>query len=425
MLLIIFFAIGYLCIAMEHVIRVDKAASALLTGTVLWVLLSPPFSGLDPEGVNESLLHQLGEISSILFFLLAAMTIVELIDTHHGFDIITQKITATNPIKLLWIIAIITFLLSSILDNLTTVIVIGTLLRKLINDKHLLFYFGGMAIIAANTGGAFSPIGDVTTIMLWVSGKISATAVLKMIVLPSIVCLVIPLIMLSFRFRKMNIKVQATKIVEDAGISRFEQLLVLIAGVLALIAVPIFKTWTHLPPFLGILFTLGLMWALTEILHSKKEESAKSPLKVASILRKVDSSSILFFLGILLAVVALQYSGSLTAMANWMDREIGDIYAINTFIGAISAIVDNVPLVAASIGMYGADVFPMDHDFWLFLSYTAGTGGSMLIIGSAAGVAIMGILKIDFFWYVRHITLPALAGYLGGVAVYYFLLANH
>lgn len=424
MLLIVCFALGYVCIALEHVVRIDKAASALLTGTILWVLLSAPISGLPAEGVQESLLHHLGDISSILFFLLAAMAIVELIDTHHGFDIITRKINSANPVRLLWTISIITFLLSSILDNLTTVIVIGTLLRKMISDRQMLFYFGGMAIIAANTGGAFSPIGDVTTIMLWVSGKISATAVLKMIILPSIVCLLIPLVMISFKLRKMARQGTGSKEEITTSVSRSEQILVLITGIIALVSVPVFKTLTHLPPFLGILFSLGAMWTLTELLHARKEESHKNHLKVAAVLKKVDSGSILFFLGILLAVAALQYSGSLTAMAHWMDKSIGDIYAINTLIGAISAVVDNVPLVAASIGMYGSDVFPLDHDFWLFLSYTAGTGGSMLIIGSAAGVAIMGILKIDFFWYFRHISLPALAGYAGGVLVYYFLLAH-
>lgn len=424
MVLIICFVIGYLCIALEHVIKVDKAASALLTGTVLWLLLSNPFTGDSAEAINESLMHHLGDISSILFFLLAAMTIVELIDTHQGFDIITQKINSTNPIKLLWVIGTITFLLSSILDNLTTVIVIGTLLRKLIQDKQLLFYFGGMAIIAANTGGAFSPIGDVTTIMLWVSEKISAFGVLKMVVIPSVICFILPLLMFSWTFHRKKITIPKPEPQDIGNISRFEQLLVLITGVLALITVPVIKTFTHLPPVVAILLTLGIMWGLTELLHAKKDEESKNALKVSSILKKIDSSSILFFLGILLAVAALQYAGSLTAMATWMDEKIGNIYAINTLIGAVSAIVDNVPLVAASIGMYGSDVFPMDHDFWLFLSFTAGTGGSMLIIGSAAGVAIMGILKIDFFWYLRHISLPALVGYVGGVLAYYFFLGN-
>lgn len=423
MLLIACFALGYLFIALEHVVRIDKAASALITGAVLWVLLSPPFSGGSAEALNESLFHHLGEISSILFFLLAAMTIVELIDTHQGFDIITQKINSGKVVHLLWTVSIITFLLSSILDNLTTVIVIGTLLRKMISEKTLLFYFGGMAIIAANTGGAFSPIGDVTTIMLWVSGKISAMAVMQSIILPSIVCFIIPLLIFSYKLRNYSNQ-DSNKEIIVATNPRWEQILILITGVIALVSVPIFKTYTHLPPVLGILLTLGLLWVLTELLHAKKEEERKSHLKVANILKKVDSSSILFFLGILLAVGALQFSGNLTNMAVWMDEKIGDIYVINTLIGVISAIVDNVPLVAASIGMYGSDVFPMDHDFWLFLSYTAGTGGSLLIIGSAAGVAIMGILKIDFIWYLKHITLPALAGYLGGVAVYYFMFNN-
>lgn len=425
MLLLVCFAIGYVCIAMEHTIRVDKAATALITGTVLWVLLSPPISGMPAPEVNESLLHHLGDISSILFFLLAAMTIVELIDTHQGFDLITRKITATNPVKLLWIIAIITFLLSSILDNLTTVIVIGTLLRKMIHDKTLLFYFGGMAIIAANTGGAFSPIGDVTTIMLWVSDKLTSVEVITKVILPSIVCLIIPLLMISYTLKRKKLVLPPVKPSTDEAVRPFEQILILSTGVLALISVPIFKTITHLPPVVGILFTLGIMWTLTEVLHGrKKDHSHADQFKVGAVLRKIDSSSILFFLGILLAVSALQLSGSLTTMATWMDKEIGNIYAINTVIGVVSAIVDNVPLVAASIGMYGADVFPRDHDFWLFLSYTAGTGGSMLIIGSAAGVAIMGILKIDFMWYLKHITLPALAGYAGGVLVYYFLIAQ-
>jgi Na+/H+ antiporter NhaD/arsenite permease-like protein len=419
MLLLIIFVLGYLCIAMEHFLKIDKAATAVTTGVLCWVIFALGYGG-DMHELNEGLTLKLGEIGSILFFLLSAMTIVELIDTHRGFDIITSKIKTTDPYKLLVMVSIITFFLSSILDNLTTAIVMAALIKKLIKDKEMMWIFGGFVIIAANAGGAFSPIGDVTTIMLWIGGQITSGVVISKVILPSIICLAVPLGMAYFSFRKNNLTLTSEPEGEST-ISKNEQITMLIIGVLGLVSVPIFKTYTHLPPFMGILLSLGVIWIFTEILHRKKVEDRHKSLKVTEVLRKVDTPSVLFFLGILLAVGALEKAGFLTELANTLNTKVGNIYVINTLIGLLSSIVDNVPLVAAAMGMYTTDIYHVDHNFWTFLSYTAGTGGSVLIIGSAAGVAIMGLLKIDFIWYLKKISFYALAGYLAGVGLYILL----
>ena len=420
MLILTIFVIGYLCIALEHFLKIDKAATAVTTGVLCWVVFSLGYDG-DMHELNEGLTFKLGEIGSILFFLLSAMTIVELIDTHKGFDIITSKIKTANPYKLLVLVSIITFLLSSILDNLTTAIVMAALIKKLIKDKEMMWLFGGFVIIAANAGGAFSPIGDVTTIMLWVGGQITSGAVISNVILPSITCLSVPLVLAYFSFRNKSFGIIAEPETESL-ISKNEQITILILGVIGLVSVPVFKTYTHLPPFMGILLSLGVIWIFTEILHRKKVTDEHKSLKVTEVLRKVDTPSVLFFLGILLAVGALERAGFLTELATTLNNRVGNMYLINVIIGLLSSIVDNVPLVAAAMGMYTLDTYPVDHNFWTFLSYTAGTGGSVLIIGSAAGVAIMGLLKIDFMWYLKKISLYALAGYFAGVAVY--LLVN-
>jgi Na+/H+ antiporter NhaD/arsenite permease-like protein len=421
------FLVGYLFIALEHSIKIDKAASALLTGVICWVLLmlgrgsifTPP---LEHHMIDEAVLHHVGEIAEILFFLLGAMTIVELIDAHGGFEIITAKISTTDRVKLLWIICLTTFFFSAVLDNLTTAIVMATLLRKLIRDKENLWFFAGMVIIAANAGGAWSPIGDVTTIMLWIGGQVSALNIVSAVFLPSAICLLVPLLIASI-LKKGNVKrpKQITAATGHHPINTSESNLILILGVLGLLFVPVFKNLTHLPPFMGMLFSLGVLWVVTEILHRKKGDAQRHSLSVASIIRRVDTPSVLFFLGILLAVASLQTAGHLEQLAQKMDAVFGNIYIINVLIGLLSSIVDNVPLVAGAIGMYSLDVYPQDHVFWEMLAYCAGTGGSALIIGSAAGVAIMGILKIDFIWYLKKITWLALAGYFMGVIVYYLL----
>lgn len=427
-LLIIVFILGYLCIALEHALKIDKAASAIITGVLCWVILvygkESIFQSVpDHSLIDEAIVQHLGEIAEILFFLLGAMTIVELIDTHGGFDIITSRIRTTNKVLLLWIIALVTFFLSAVLDNLTTTIVIAALLKKLIAGKEDLWFFGGIVVIAANAGGAWSPIGDITTIMLWIGGQITALNIVKELLLPSLACLLVPLVILSF-YKKGEIAHPAQyddpQDLEHQA-SPFESALMLWLGVAALLFVPVFKNLTHLPPFMGILLSLGILWVITGIIHKEKPEEHRYGLSVSHVIRKVDTPSVLFFLGILLAVASLQTGGHLAQMATALKNTFGNIYLINIFIGLFSAVVDNVPLVAGAMGMYPISLFPQDDLFWNLLAYCAGTGGSALIIGSAAGVAIMGILKIDFIWYLKKISWLAVSGYFSGVLVYYLL----
>lgn len=429
--MLLVFALGYLLIALEHPLKIDKAASAILTGVLCWTILilgqDAIFAHAAPaltesEGgahfLEHALLQHVGEIAEILFFLLGAMTIVELVDAHEGFQVVTDRISTTNRIRLLWIISVITFFFSAALDNLTTSIVMAALLRKLIKDKDDLWFFGGMVVLAANAGGAWSPIGDVTTIMLWIGGQITALNIVIKVILPSLVCLVVPLLLISIR---MKGHVQRPDMLKNPNghveVSTFEQKLIFAMGVGGLLFVPLFKSFTHLPPFMGMLFSLGVLWVTTEVLHRRKEEPTQE-LSVATVIRRIDTPSVLFFLGILLAVASLQTAGQLATLATALDETFGNIYIVNTLIGLLSAVVDNVPLVAGAMGMYPLTVYPVDHAFWELLAYCAGTGGSTLIIGSAAGVAIMGILKIDFLWYLKRISLLALAGYFAGILVY-------
>lgn len=415
-IIILIFVLGYIAIATEHSIKVNKAASALLTGVLTWTVYIM-FSH-DKHLVGEELVEHLGELSGILFFLMGAMTIVELVDAHDGFDIITSKINQTDKRKLLWIIAFITFFLSAILDNLTTTIVIVSLLRKLIKGEKERLFFVGIVVVAANAGGAWSPIGDVTTTMLWIGNQISAYKIVFGVFLPSVVCLAVPLIYLSFKL-KGNIQRPELKASDSKhGLTLKNKKTVLFAGVSGLVFVPIFKTITHLPPFMGILFSLGVLWVLVEIMHKGKEDEHKTKYSVIQALRKIDVPSILFFLGILVSISALQSIGSLNQLAGWLDANLHNENIIVMAIGLLSSVVDNVPLVAAAQGMYDLSVFPTDHSFWEFLAYCAGTGGSALIIGSAAGVAAMGMEKISFFWYMKNISLLALLGYFSGAGVY-------
>ena len=410
----VIFILGYLAIAFEHPIRVNKAASALVTGVLCWTaitLLSP-----EKEPVLESLTDHLGEVSGILFFLLGAMVIVELVDAHDGFEIITERIKTTNKKKLVWIIGGITFFLSAVLDNLTTTIVIISLLRKIIPSHKDRLLFAGLVVISANAGGAWSPIGDVTTTMLWINGQISAGNIILKTFFASLVCFALPAFVVSLQMKGKLNKPETTA--KKLNSSDSERRKVFFIGIGALLFVPVFKTVTHLPPYMGILFGLGIMWILTEMIHSGKDEQDKDVLSVNYALRKIDSPSILFFLGILISVGALQSIGTLHDMAAWMGKSIGDIRIITLSIGLLSSVVDNVPLVAAAQGMYGLDQFPKDHYFWEFLAYCAGTGGSCLIIGSAAGVAAMGMERIDFFWYLKKIGWLALIGYLAGAGTY-------
>ncbi len=452
-LMVVVFVLGYAAIALEHPLKIDKAASALLIGVITWVLyvfggvdiLSSGvstawnnFAAINPdqdsaEGMlhfitHHEVLHHLSEISSILFFLLGAMTIVEIVDQHQGFKIITDKITTTNKIKLLWILSILTFFMSAALDNLTTTIVIVALIRKLIGDQKDRWFFASMVVLAANAGGAWSPIGDVTTIMLWIGGQVTTFNIITRVIVPSLFTMLVPLLIVTTYIKGNVTRPELSKTDSKEYTTHKEQLFILCLGVAALLFVPIFKTVTHLPPYLGMLFGLGVMWVVTEIMHKNKDVDFKSRLNVTGVLKKVDVPTVLFFLGILSAVSSMQSAGHLDILAQWLNDNVHDIYIINLIIGVLSSIVDNVPLVAAAMGMYpieGAEAvgyvshFVQDGLFWEFLAYCAGTGGSILIIGSAAGVAAMGMEKIDFIWYFKKISLLALTGYLAGAGVYY------
>ncbi|OIP02720.1 MAG: sodium:proton antiporter [Bacteroidetes bacterium CG2_30_33_31] len=470
-LMAIVFILGYIAIALEHPLKIDKSASALMLSVVIWVIymigvqdiLSLNFSdswksfsestemsdliSKHPDYslvermrifiVDNQIISHLGEISEILFFLLGAMTIVETIDQHQGFKIITDKITTNNKVKLLWIISILTFFMSSLLDNLTSTIVMVALLRKLIDDKQTRWFFASMIVIAANAGGAWTPIGDVTTIMLWIGKQITAGNIIMMVFIPSVFNLIVPIIIVSFMM-KGEVKRPATiKSEEHSNVPLRESKLMLIMGVGTLLFVPIFKTITHLPPYMGMLFGLAVIWITTEIIHKRKDDKIKGNLKIHSILKRVDIPTVFFFLGILTAVAALQSAGQLGLLAKYLDTNLHNIYAINIIIGILSSIVDNVPLVAGTMGMYPiythsmiaamadpsaqayATHFMEDGAFWELLAYAAGTGGSILIIGSAAGVAAMGLEKIDFIWYMKKVSWLALLGYFAGIGAYW------
>lgn len=409
------FVFGYLLIASEQFIKINKAAISLLTGVFCWIIYV--LSSDDKSVVVHELTGHLGEVSGILFFLLSAMTIVELIDSHGGFNIITERIVQTNKVLLLWTISILTFFMSAVLDNLTTTIVVISLLQKLLKDEKDRLYFSGIVIIAANAGGAWSPIGDVTTTMLWIGGQITASKIILKLFLPSLVCLLVPLSVVSLRMKGTAARPEKKTNIQDQ-LPRKHQQIVLYSGIAVLLLVPVFKTLTGLPPYMGILLGLGVMWIITEIIHVSKPEKDKYSFSVVSALRKTDTSTILFFLGILIAIGALQSVGILARLADGLGAAIGNQSVIVMIIGLISSIVDNVPLVAAVQGMYDLVLYPADHFFWEFLAYCAGTGGSALIIGSAAGVAAMWMEKINFFWYLKHITWLALLGFFSGAGIY-------
>ncbi len=484
-LLVGIFVAGYLAIAFEHSIGINKAGSALATGVLCWTIYAtsvaghwsgqpllsdgdvptwfrlkigelestnapttatlgsaevatfpdsgvfpgPPHAASDTHNnlafeylLDGQLVHALGEIAGILFFILGAMMIVELVDAFEGFNVITDRIQARGKVRLLWILSILAFFMSSVLDNLASTIVMVSLARKLVADQETRWFYAGMIVCAANAGGVWSVIGDVTTTMLWISGKVSPTAVMVNLFLPSLVCLIVPLIVISFK-----LKGTITRPIEANGIGRAKNLkpwqirLMFWLGLASLSAVPVFKSLTNLPPYMGMLFSLSCVWFVAEIVRRDLDDTTRSSTHVIEILQRIDTSSILFFLGILLAVECLASVGLLESLATLLDEKVGNQKAIALLIGFLSSAVDNVPLVAGGIRMYD---FPKDHSFWQFLAYCAGTGGSCLIIGSAAGVAAMGLERIDFIWYLRKITLWAVLGYLSGAAVYLLFHLN-
>ncbi len=419
--IIITFIIGYACIAFEHPLKINKTASALLTGVICWAIyaLSPMFGEThETHQIVNELSHHLSPIAEILIFLMGAMTIVELVDAHQGFKVITNRITTRNKKNLMWIICFVTFFLSAVLDNLTTTIVMISLLRKLVHNKEERMFFTGMVVIAANAGGAWSPIGDVTTTMLWIGGQISSVYIMKTLIIPSLVCMMVPLVVISMKLKgdveRAAYDTDSALQVETVKGSR----LMFFTGIVGLLFVPVFKTITHLPPYMGMMMSLGMVWVISEIIHVDTEEEEKKAYSAIHALQKIDMASVLFFLGILLAISSLESLHILGNLAVFLDTAIGNEDIIVSVIGVLSAIIDNVPLVAASMGMYPLTEYPMDHKLWGFLSYAAGTGGSMLIIGSAAGVAAMGMEKIDFIWYLKKISWLAFLGYVAGIVAY-------
>ena len=416
LLMVAVFVLGYAAIASENLLKINKAASALLAGAVCWTILI--LGSPDKHEVYLKFLEHTGSIAGILFFLMAAMTIVETINVYSGFDAIAEKLTATGNRRLLWIVSILTFFLSSVLDNLTTTIVMVSLLTKLVKKREDLLMFVGIVIIAANAGGAWTPIGDVTTTMLWIGGQLTTFPMLGQLVVPSLVCLVAPVVVVSLRIKSGD---PSPRVVHEDSVPKTEQFgrnLVFVLGILCLLFVPVFKGFTGLPPYLGIVFALGVLWVVTEVLRRKGPQSNRETHSVARALHRVDMTTILFFLGILLAVAALESAGLLSALGLLLEKRVGSFTAIVFSIGLLSAVIDNVPLVAAAMNMYPLSHIPVDDHFWMFLSYCAGTGGSILVIGSAAGVAAMGLVKIDFFWYLKKISPLAFLGYVAGAIAY-------
>ncbi len=464
--MLIVFMLGYTLIALEHKIQINKTAIALTLGVILWTLYifsgaphiisanssafhnfinaHPDYTHLPLKSqvqkyiINLQIIEQLGNIAEILFYLLGAMTIVEAIDNYHGFDIITNRITTKSKRKLLWLIAFITFFMSSILDNMTSAIVMMLLIRKLLTEQKERWIFGSIIIIAANAGGAWTPIGDVTTIMLWINDNISSGGIMKSIFLPSVMALCIPVFLTSLSLKgQLTTSISGSATTPKLPFSKSVRNSILFTGILCLLAVPVFKSVTQLPPFAGIMLTLGIFWIYTDIINNKKIQGIPAAdYRITNLLSKVDFSTILFFLGILLAVAALEAMGILHALSGWLNTRLHNIYLINLSIGLLSSVIDNVPLVAAAMGMYPLSAetilpatpeanylmnFVRDGDFWNLLAYCTGTGGSILIIGSAAGVVVMGLEKINFIWYMKHITWMALLGFISGIGIYYLI----
>jgi len=413
----IIFVLSYLAIALEHPLKISKSASALMGAGWLWTIYA--LASGDINQVDADLNRSLMGTAQIVFFLMGAMTIVEVVDAHEGFLAITSRIKTTRLSSLMWLVGFVTFFLSSILDNLTTTIVMVSLMKKLLDKREDRIFFAGIIVIAANAGGAWTPIGDVTTTMLWIGNQITTLSIMKSVFLASLVNLLVPLAVTSYLLGARPVLSPKRKVDDDSLHSTaFERNLMLILGLGILVGVPLFKTVTHLPPFMGILFGLGMLWMVGDLLHLKKDDHKKQHLTLVHALTRIDMSSIIFFIGILMAVAVLEHTHVLGALAQWLDKAVGRQDIIVLIIGLASAVVDNVPLVAASMGMYNLAQYPTDSFLWEFIAYCAGTGGSILIIGSAAGVAAMGLEKIDFFWYARKIGGLALLGYLAGAAVY-------
>jgi len=416
--LVIVFVLAYAAIALEHPIKINKSASALIGAGLLWTIYA--MARGDSHLVGEHLSESLMGTAQIVFFLMGAMTIVEVVDAHNGFEVITSRIKTTKLSSLMWMVGFVAFFLSSILDNLTTTIVMVSLMKKLLDKREDRLFFAGIIVIAANAGGAWTPIGDVTTTMLWIGGQITALNIMKELFIPSMINLLVPLAVTAFILKGKPVVSPQGSGATRAGMASTdaERNIMFFLGLAILVAVPVFKTVTHLPPFMGILFGLGILWLVGDLLHRDKSDEDKNHFTLVHALSKIDMGSIVFFIGILLAVATLEHTHILGSLAEWLDNTVGRQDIIVLIIGLVSAVVDNVPLVAASMGMYSLEQYPPDSFLWEFMAYCAGTGGSILIIGSAAGVAAMGLEKIDFFWYMKKISWLALIGYFAGAAFY-------
>lgn len=416
-LLAVIFVLTYAAIALEHPLRVNKSATALLGAGLLWTTYA--LLGTDTQAVTTQLSESLTSTAQIVFFLMGAMTIVEVVDAHNGFEVITSRIKTAKLSSLMWMVGLVSFFLSSILDNLTTTIVMVSLMKKLLDQREDRLFFAGIIVIAANAGGAWTPIGDVTTTMLWIGGQITALNIMESLFIPSMLNLLVPLAVTSYMLGNRPVLAPQRSNQEDGiATTAFERNLMFFLGLGVLVLVPVFKTVTHLPPFMGILFGLGLIWLVGDLVHRDKEDEHKQQFTLVQALTRIDMSSVVFFIGILLAVASLEHTHILASLAQWLDRTVGRLDVIVMIIGLVSAVVDNVPLVAASMGMYDLKQYPADSFIWEFIAYCAGTGGSILIIGSAAGVAAMGLEKIDFLWYARKIGGLALLGYFAGAVFY-------
>jgi Na+/H+ antiporter NhaD/arsenite permease-like protein len=413
----VIFVLAYAAIALEHPIGINKSASALLGAGLLWTVYA--VAGGDHGAIGQQLDESVASTAQIIFFLMGAMTIVEVIDAHDGFEIITSRISTEKLTTLMWLVCLVTFFLSAVLDNLTTTIVMISLIRKLLDQQRDRLLFASMIVIAANAGGAWSPIGDVTTTMLWIGGQITPLAIMEGLFLASAINMLVPLLVVNYQLRGSAFaSPHIDRGVDASDTSALERNLMFGMGLGILILVPAFKAVTHLPPFMGILFGVGILWVTGELVHRNKHPETRSRLTVAHALSQIDLSSIIFFLGILLAVATLEHTKILAGLAAWLDNTVGRQDVIVVILGLISAVVDNVPLVAASMGMYGLAQHPADSFLWEFVAYCAGTGGSILIIGSAAGVAAMGLERIEFLWYMKKISGLALLGYFAGAAAY-------
>ena len=415
--LIVIFVIAYAAIVLEHPLNISKSASALIGAGLLWSIYALSID--DPGLISERLGESLMGTAQIVFFLMGAMAVVEVVDAHNGFEVITKRIRTAKLSSLMWIVGFVTFFLSAILDNLTTTIVMISLIRKVLAKHEDRLLFAGIIVIAANSGGAWSPLGDVTTTMLWIGGQITALAIIQAVLLPALVSMVVPLGITAYTLRSRAVaSIESAASNDGLQASAFERNLMFFLGLGILVAVPAFKAVTHLPPFMGILFGLGILWLVGDLVHRHKEEESRERLTLAHALSKIDMSALVFFIGILLSVATLEHAAILSTLATWLDQTVGRQDVIVLIIGIASAVVDNVPLVAASMGMYSLTQFPPDDFLWEFLAYCAGTGGSILIIGSAAGIAAMSLEKIQFFWYVKKISGLALVGYFAGAATY-------